>query len=58
MSLATWTVVMLIVTGVCAFTIKNPMNPFRGFLYWPGIMWVHIILGLITLGLAIAVVAS
>ena len=56
MSLATWTLIALIATGVCGFTLKGP-NPLRGFLPSKLIV-VHILLGLTTIGLAAAAIAS
>ncbi len=57
MSLAGWTLVMVLATAVCAFTLKVPHNPLKGFIT-PRLFWVHILLGLITIAIAIAAVTS
>ena len=57
MSPAAWTLIMLVATAVCAFTLKSPQNPLRGFIT-TRLFFVHIILGFITTGLAVATVVS
>lgn len=57
MSLAAWTLVMVVATGVCAFTLKSPQNPFKGFIT-SKLFFVHIALGLITIVVAIAAVIN
>jgi len=57
MSLATWTLVMAVAAGACAFTLKSPHNPLRGFIT-SRLFFVHIILGLTTVGLAVATVIN
>ena len=57
MSPAAWTLIMLVATAICAFTLKIPQNPLRGFIT-TRLFFVHIILGFITTGLAVATVVS
>jgi len=57
MSLAAWTMVMAIATAVCAFTLKSPHNPLKGFIT-PRLFFVHILLGLTTIILAVVTVIS
>ena len=57
MSLATWTLIMAVATAVCAFTLKSPHNPLKGFIT-TRLFFVHILLGLTTIGLAIATVTN
>ena len=57
MSLATWTLVMIVAAGACAFTLKSPQNPLRGFIT-SRLFFVHIILGLTAVGLAVATVIN
>lgn len=57
MSLAAWTLIMLVATAVRAFTLKSPQNPLCGFIT-TCLFFVHIILGFITTGLAAATVVS
>lgn len=56
MSLVTWALILIVVTGVCGFTLKGP-NPLRGFLPSKLIV-VHILLGLTAVALAVAAVMS
>jgi hypothetical protein len=53
MTLIAWTLVMAVASAVCAFTVKAPNNPLKGFL--PSRLFLcHICLGGCTICLAIA----
>ncbi|ADJ26628.1 conserved hypothetical protein [Dehalogenimonas lykanthroporepellens BL-DC-9] len=53
MSLAVWSAIFIVAAGVCAFTLKVPNNPLKGFIT-PRLFFVHILLGLTAAVLAIA----
>ncbi|MEN8614900.1 hypothetical protein ABFB09_06445 [Dehalogenimonas sp. THU2] len=53
MSLVTWSAVFIIAAGICAFTLKAPQNPVKGFIT-PKLFFVHILLGLTAIVLAVA----
>jgi len=55
MSLTAWALIFFVATGVCGFTLKGPPNPLKGFIT-PRLFFVHIVLGIIAIGLAIAAV--
>ncbi|MDO8715757.1 MAG: hypothetical protein Q7J73_02995 [Dehalococcoidales bacterium] len=57
MTLAVWTLIMLIATAVCALTIKTAINPCKGFIT-PKLFFVHPLLGIITIVLAILTVVN
>ncbi len=57
MTLAVWTLIMLVATGVCALTIKTAINPCKGFIT-PRLFFVHPLLGLITVALAVLTVIN
>ena len=57
MSLAASTLVMLVATGVCGFTLKGPPNPLKGFIT-RRLFFVHYLLGFTTIGLAVATVTN
>ncbi|MGI2336052.1 MAG: hypothetical protein ACRKGH_05355 [Dehalogenimonas sp.] len=53
MSLAVWSAVFVAAAGICAFTLKAPQNPLKGFIT-PKLFFVHILLGLTAIVLAVA----
>ncbi|MDV2988958.1 MAG: hypothetical protein P3T54_02175 [Dehalogenimonas sp.] len=53
MSLSVWSAIFVVFAGVCAFTLKAPGNPLKGFIT-PKLFFVHILLGLTAIVLAIA----
>lgn len=53
MSLAVWSAIFVAAAGICAFTLKAPLNPLKGFIT-PKLFFVHILLGLTAIVLAVA----
>ncbi len=53
MSIAAWSAIFVVSAGICAFTLKAPQNPVKGFIT-PKLFFVHILLGLTAIALAIA----
>jgi len=53
MPLVAWSAVFVVAAGICAFTLKAPQNPVKGFIT-PKLFFVHILLGLTAIGLAVA----
>jgi len=53
MSLAVWSAIFVVGAGICAFTLKAPQNPVKGFIT-PKLFFVHILLGLTAIVLAVA----
>ena len=57
MSLALWTLIMLVATGICALTLKVENNPLKGFIT-RRLFFVHPLLGIIAVVLAILTVMN
>ena len=55
MSLAVWTLIMVLAAGICALTLKVENNPLKGFIT-RRLFFVHPLLGLIAIALAILAV--
>ena len=57
MTLAIWTLIMIVATGICALTLKVENNPLKGFIT-RRLFFVHPLLGLITVVLAVLAVVN
>ena len=50
--MATWAFIFVLAAGICAFTLKTTYNPLKGFIT-DKLFWVHILLGLTAMVLAV-----
>ncbi|MBI2849445.1 MAG: hypothetical protein HYX80_00195 [Chloroflexi bacterium] len=57
MSLAVWTMIMVIASGICALTLKVENNPLKGFIT-RRLFFVHPLLGIIAIVLAVLTVIN
>ncbi|APV44788.1 hypothetical protein Dform_01466 [Dehalogenimonas formicexedens] len=50
--MATWAFIFILAAGICGFTLKTVHNPLKGFIT-AKLFWVHLLLGLTAMTLAI-----
>ena len=57
MTLAIWTLIVVLAAGICALTLKVENNPLKGFIT-RRLFFVHPLLGLIAIVLAVLTVLN